>query len=366
MFETLERAILQNGEFMVSAFRYPSGVAALRMSNSAGEIIALPFQGQQIWDMRMFGRRQTMQSMFDQPYPNVPFLRTYGGFLLHCGFTAMGGPGATDTHDLHGELPNMQYDSASLVGDEDEHGVYIALTGSVEFAHAFGAWYRATPEIRMYPHSGVLRVRFAAQNLARTPMEYMYLCHVNFRPVDHGRLHYTAPCDTEHVRVRDNVPAHLNVTQEYRDFLADLAAHPEKHNVLHPDLPFDPEAVLFVDMQSDGAGFAHALQLHPTLDGDLISYRPGELDHAVRWICRTPNQAGLGLVLPATAEPDGYTAEKAKGNVKVLAAGDTYSCDFYTGAVSLPAATRVREHIEAVLGGSAPILDPVALDAESH
>ncbi|MEX2443717.1 MAG: DUF4432 family protein [Alkalispirochaeta sp.] len=361
-----ERIILQYDEFEVSAFRFSTGVEALRLTNSAGELTVLPFQGQQIWDLQMFGRRQTMTSMFTEPRANVPFLRTYGGFLIHCGFTATGGPGPTDTHPLHGELPNISYDEAAIVGGEDEHGIYVGVTGSVEYAHAFGAHYRAVPEIRMYPRSGAIRVRFRGTNLNKTPMEYMYLCHVNFRPIDNARLIYSAPCDTDHVRVRDNVPAHLNVTQAYREFLSDLAQHPEKHNVLSPDLPFDPEAVLFVDMDADASGHAHSVQLHPTGEGDFISYRPAELDHAVRWICRTPNQAGLGLVLPATAEPDGYTAEKEKGNVKELSPGESFECDFFTGALSAPAAQRYAEHVEATLQGNADSLDPVALDAQSY
>jgi hypothetical protein len=367
LFRPDERTILRYGDFVASAFRYSTGVAALRLSNSAGEMTVLPFQGQQIWDFQMLGRRQTMRSMFREPRPNVPFLRTYGGFLLHCGFSAMGGPGPEDDHDLHGELPNLPYDAASLIADEDEHGAYLGITGSVEYARGFGPHYRATPELRMYPRSGAVRVIFRATNLKKTPMEYMYLCHVNFRPIDHAELHYTAPCDTDHITVRSNIPSHLTVSQAYRDFLADLAAHPEKHNRLTPDLPFDPEAVLFIDMETDGAGYSHSLQRLPTGEGDFISYRPAELDHGVRWICRTPDQDGLGLVLPATAEPDGYTAEKAKGNVKLLPPGESFSCDFLTGALSAPATQAYRQHIEAVMEGKPTgSIDPVALDAESH
>lgn len=365
-FHRHQRMILQYDEFEVTAFRFSTGVEGLRLSNSVGELTLLPFQGQQIWDLQMFGRRQTMKSMFSEPRGDVPFLQTYGGFLLHCGFTATGGPGPTDTHPLHGELPNIPYDEAAITGGQDEYGTYVGVTGSVEYAHAFGAHYRAVPEVRLYARSGAIRVRFRGTNLNKTSMEYMYLCHVNFRPVDDSRLVYTAPCDPEHVRVRDNIPSHLSVTQTYRDFLADLARHPEKHNVLAPELPFDPEAVLFIDMDTDDSGNAHSLQLLPTGEGDFVSYRPAELDHAVRWICRTPNQAGLGLVLPATAEPDGYTAEKEKGNVKELPPGESFECDFFTGALSAPAAQRYAKHVTATLEGTADTLNPVALDAESH
>ena len=52
----------------------------------------------------------------------------------------------------------------------------------------------------------------------------------------------------------------------------------------------------------------------------------------VRWICRTPDQDAAGINLPATAEPEGYTAEKAKGYVKEWAAGGEWRCEYVMGA----------------------------------
>jgi hypothetical protein len=66
----------------------------------------------------------------------------------------------------------------------------------------------------------------------------------------------------------------------------------------------------------------------------LSATGPTSCDHGVRWISRTPDQDALGMVLPATAEPEGYTAEKAKGNVKTLAAGAAWRCDREMGALT--------------------------------
>ena len=41
-FESCERRLLETGEFTVSAFRYDSGIEALRVCNARGEIIVLP------------------------------------------------------------------------------------------------------------------------------------------------------------------------------------------------------------------------------------------------------------------------------------------------------------------------------------
>ena len=103
-------------------FLYDSGVQGLRIENELGHIIALPYQGQQIWDCCFLGRNLTMKSMFTDPVPNVGYLQSYGAFLLHCGATAMGVPSKTDTHPLHGELPNAVYERAWLEIGEDEKG----------------------------------------------------------------------------------------------------------------------------------------------------------------------------------------------------------------------------------------------------
>ena len=352
-FKHAERKLASFGSVTVSTFRFSTGVEAVRINNGVGEVLLLPFQGQQIWDASFYGRRLTMKSMFSEPVANVPFLQTYGGFLLHCGFTAMGGPTGSDTHPLHGELPNARYQEARIVAGSDGLGEYVGLTGVYRHTEAFSFNYAARPELRVYEGSGRMRVTFEVRNEKGTPMEYMYLCHANFRPWDGGELRYTAPCDTDHVRVRSNIPAHLSPDPAYVAFLKDLAAHPEKHNRFEPGQPYDPEAVLFVEMQSDKKGLAHAMQLLPAGGADFISYRPAELDHAVRWICRTPDQQGLGIVLPATAEPDGYSKEKEKGNVKTLEPGAVFKTTFELGALETDDAKKLSDHIEAVLEGKA-------------
>jgi hypothetical protein len=57
----------------------------------------------------------------------------------------------------------------------------------------------------------------------------------------------------------------------------------------------------------------------------------------------------LGLILPATAEPEGYTAEKAKGNIKVLPPGGEFYCEMEVGALSEPEAAEMAGHIRKIL-----------------
>ena len=147
-FTEVERVLATHGEMTASTFRYGTGVAGLRIRNSAGHIDLLPFQGQQIWDAVFHGRSLTMGSMFPEPRPNTDYLGTYGAFFIHCGMTAMGNPGAGDTHPLHGEIPNAPFTARLLVGDEGGKP-FMALTGAYQHTVAFAHNYLATPTITL-------------------------------------------------------------------------------------------------------------------------------------------------------------------------------------------------------------------------
>jgi len=344
--------LAERGELTASAFRYPSGVCALRLNNALGELVLLPYQGQQIWDATLRGRRLTMKSMFEQPYPTREFLATYGGFLLHCGATAMGSPSSGDTHPLHGELPNAPYQSAALVFGVDEKGDYLGLTGSYRHTVAFNYNYIATPLVKLYAASSVFTVSMTIHNLKASPMPLMFLEHVNFRPVDGGRLAQSVVCDTENMRVRANIPPFMEVAPGYREFVKVLQEHPEKHLVFDPDLVYDPEMVLYLDYLADENGWARTLHIHPDGSADLLRHRPSQLDHGVRWICRTADQEALGME-PCTAEVEGFSAEKAKGNVRSLPGGATFTSGLEIGVLT-PDETRLEKmRIEQALSGGA-------------
>jgi hypothetical protein len=299
----------------------------------------------------MGGRDIAMQSMFTQPQPTQVYLQTYGAFLIHCGMTAMGVPGPSDTHPLHGEMPNAPYQQAFVIAGEDETGPFIGLHGHFQYTVAFNHNYRAQPTVKLFAGASLCSIRLEVTNLKREPMELMYLAHVNFRPVDNGRLVYSAPGTPEAVRVRRSIPSHIKPGPGYAEFIEELAEHPEKHEVLKPGLAFAPEIVFVIDYRADADGWAHSMQVHPDGSADYIRHRPGQLDHAVRWISRTPDQDCLGIVLPATAESEGYTAEKAKGNIKTLDAGATWACEMWAGVLPPDQAHAMEQHIARINNG---------------
>jgi hypothetical protein len=349
-FAEREKILVEHGPLTASTFRFDSGVCGLRLKNELGQLVLLPFQGQQIWSAEFGGRNLTMKSMFDEPRPTCEYLETYGGFLLHCGATAMGVPSKEDTHPLHGELPNAPYQKVYLVVGQDGKGSYIGLGGQYQYTVAFNHNYVAEPLVKLYAGSTLFEVTMAITNLKHSDMELMYLAHVNFRPVDNGRLVYSAPCTPQHVRVRTSIPSHIKPPPGYVEFIEELARQPDKHNLLVPGLLFDPEVVFFINYLADEEGWAHSMQVHPDGSADYIRHRPEQLDKGIRWISRTADQEALGLVLPATAEPEGYLAEKAKGNIKIIPAQGEFRCQMEMGTLTSAEAERLEEKIARIVG----------------
>jgi hypothetical protein len=344
-----EKALVESGSLSASAFRFDTGVCGIRLTNELGALTMLPFQGQQIWSAEFRGRNLTMNSMFVAPRATREYLETYGGFLLHCGATAMGVPTEKDTHPLHGELPNAPYQVAYLEVGQDDKGPYIGLGGHYQHTVAFNHNYIAEPMVKLHARSSLFEATMTITNLKQSEMELMYLAHVNFRPVDNGRLLYSAPCTPEAVRVRKSIPAHIRPPEGYVEFIDLLGQQPDTHNVLAPDLPFDPEVVFFIDYESDAEGWSHSMQLHPDGSADYIRHRPEQLGHGIRWISRTADQQALGIVLPASAEPEGYTAEKAKGNIRLIPAQGQFQCAFEIGALTPEEASAIAEKIDQIL-----------------
>ena len=349
-FSAGETIIAEHGGLTASVFRYASGVAALRIRNTVGEIVTLPFQGQQIADATFHCRRLTMRSMFGDPVAASSYLGNSGGFLVHCGATAMGNPAQGDSHPLHGELPNLPYASAALIIGNDGRGPFMGLTGAARHTIAFTHNYEIRPVVKLHADDGWIEADVAIRNLKHTPMELMYLAHINFRPHDGARIIDTVPDDAEHIRIRTKLPAGLfKPSETHKAMLDAMLANPALHRDLVPGRPVDPEIVMGLSHRADQDGWAHSMQLLADGTGDFVSHRPKELPGGVRWMTRNADQDALGLFLPGTAEADGYTAEKAKGNVVVLPPQETFRCSLAFGALNPQEADALRNRIAQVM-----------------
>jgi len=345
LFPQCQTELLNIGKLKVFGFRYASGVHALRVQNERGEIIVLPFHGQKVWDATFDGRRLKMRTPVKEPKPTTDFLANMGGFLFHCGMTAIGSPGPEDSHPIHGELVNAPYDCATIEAGADKMGKFIGISGEYEHSAAFGAHYIAQPHLRLYENDTLIQFKMQVKNLNNTPMEYMYLAHINFLPVDHGKFIYSAPYDKSHIHLRQSFPSHTKPTKALRDFVSDLEDDPTIHHVLNPKFVFDPEIVFIIEYESDPEGWAHSMFFHPDGSADYVSHRPDQLDHGIRWISRTPDQQGLGMEI-GTAGVEGFTEEKKKGNVRILEPGAEFFCEYKAGLLEKIVADDLRNTID--------------------
>ena len=317
-----ERETARFGALSASSFRYETGVEALRMKNPRGEIVVLPFMGQMVWSAAFDGVELGMQSMFAAPRPARTIVETYGCLAYHCGILRTGVPGPIDNHALHGEAPCAAIDRAGLACGRDATGRWLAATAEREYAMGFGAHYMARSRVTMREDQTQFDVEMDVENLSATPMDLMYMCHVNFAFAAGARIVQSVPFTPEHVVTRTAIPGHLAPTSAYREFLAELAADPARMERLDEPARYDPEQVFYVKgakPQDDGR--LHYMLMRREGDAFEIAWDPEAMPHTIRWVLANSDQRVAAFAMPATCEPEGYTAEKRKGHVRSLAGG---------------------------------------------
>ena len=198
-FSENKNELISYGAFKIKAFRYSSGVEALEIENEKCSFIFTPFKGQQIWHFKVNGEEISMQTTIKEPTDSSVYLKNYGGFLYHCGVISFGAPDADHPH--HGEIPNEIYNNAYICCGEDENGKFIVLGGELYHEIAFVRKYKFAPQIKLYENSSMFKISVCLENQRAYPMEYMYLCHLNFRPLEGAKLIYSAKTDSEHIKM---------------------------------------------------------------------------------------------------------------------------------------------------------------------
>ena len=168
LFDERRRDVLRTGEWIVTAWRYSTGIAALRITNSRGYIEALPFMGQILWDAVFDGQSLRMDNMFDMPVSARQIVETYGCFAFHSGLLAAGCPSPEDDHPLHGEFPCAPMRSASLVTRHEPCGVTaVTLSSEYEYRIGFGHHYFARPTVTLRAGSAMFDIGLEVTNLSK-------------------------------------------------------------------------------------------------------------------------------------------------------------------------------------------------------
>ena len=319
-----ERVLATHGAFTVTAFRFPSSVEGLRIENARGQVTVLPYLGQMVWDAVFDGRRLTMGNVFPYPRRGSSILETYGAFAYHAGVLRNGTPGPADDHPLHGEMPVAAMDSAHIRFGEDDRGAFAEVGGHVEHVMGFGPHYVARPCVRLHAQSGLIHVEMAVKNLSAHPMELMYMLHANFDFIAGAEIHQPTGFSPESTVIRKAIPGHVTPSPAFKALLEDLAINPARMRRLDEPELYSPEQVFYLrDLGRDQTGRTRLVMELPEGDGFSVSYDPADFPHCVRWILNDGDAQVAAFALPSTCEPEGYTAEKAKGHVRMLSPGET-------------------------------------------
>ena len=183
-----EREAVAAKGLTASLFRYDTGVEAIRLSNTRGNVVILPYMGRMVWSAAFDGVPLEMQSMFPAPRPAETIVETYGCLAYHAGLLRNGVPAAGDNHALHGEAPCADMDEAGIACGTDARGPWIAVTGMRHYTMGFGANYRSTPRVVLRLRETAFDIVMEVENLSAAPMDLMYLCHVNFAFAPSARI----------------------------------------------------------------------------------------------------------------------------------------------------------------------------------
>lgn len=328
MFTTAGMTLLENAEFKVTTFKYPSGIESLKITNSRGHVELLPFMGQIIWDANFDGISLRLKNIFSQPKPATCITDTYGCFAFHSGLLANGCPGPEDTHPMHGEFSCATMDNAWLEITEDT----VALVSHYEYLQGFGYHYIAEPKVTLKKGSARFTIQMHVQNLTASEMPLQYMCHMNYAYVDNGKISSNIPATA--FKLRESIPSHVHPTEKwlaYNEEIKKMQKEGKSMTVLdQPDM-YDPEIVFMADHIDQYADDVIVTMDSPKGYGFKTEFSTKDFPCATRWIMYNPDLQVAAFVLPATCRPEGFLAAKKAGTLVWLKSGEVRDFKVTTG-----------------------------------
>lgn len=343
--------LVSDGELSATTFLYETGIAGLKVKNSRLSMVVLPYMGQQIWEFCCDGRNLTQKSIFDMPQNTTKFGDNYGGLLLHCGLNNINCADEGEDYPLHGELPFADYPSTYTGIGEDEKGKYLAVGGTFIYRNSQELYWAYSPELRIYEGATVCEMHIDIHNRRHAPLDYMFMCHMNWLAVEGSHIVYSAKKDTDHIKPDPIIPdGDSEYAVKMRAFADKVMADPTIVDVLDRETQCaDPELCINVTYEADEDGWGHALQVMPDGGAAYVGFRTKELPYALRWMCRTGDEDGIGIALPTTGTNRSTKYQKANGLYNTLQAGEHDSIRFNFGYMDADAAEKMAAHIEEIL-----------------
>lgn len=320
--------LFHNDEFEVTLFRYDSGIEAVTIKNSRGEVTLLPYMGQMIWDLAFDGISLRMKNMFRQPKAAQAVVDTYGCFAFHSGLLANGCPSPEDTHLLHGEMPCAKMDKAWILLDDDS----VSLGGCVEYVQGFGHHYQAKPAVCLSAGATKIEISMQVENMAAVEMPLQYMCHMNYAYMENGKFYSNLPATA--FKLRESIPAHVKPTEKwlaYNEDIKKLQAAGRSLERLDQPAMYDPEIVFMADEISQYGDKARIELVSPEGHRFVTEFSTQEFNYATRWILYNEDQQVAAFVLPGTCRPEGFLAAQKAGSLIMLKPGECRAFTVVTG-----------------------------------
>lgn len=327
LFTEQPKILLENSDFTVTAFRFASGVEGLKVQNSRGHLVILPWMGQMIWDAEFDGHDLTMRNMFSQPKPATEVVATYGCFAFHSGLLANGCPSPEDSHPLHGEMACAAMDKAWLEIDADS----LRITGRYEYVMGFGHHYQAQPAVVLRKDSALFDIQMAVTNLASVAMPLQYMCHMNYAYVPGATFSQNIPDGA--LKLRESVPAHVKPTERWLAFNQRILQGEATLSTLNEPQYYDPEIVFFADKLGEYTDKPEFRMIAPDGTTYMTRFSSAELNYVTRWILYNGDQQVAAFALPATCRPEGFLAAERSGTLLSVAPQQTRTFTVTTGIV---------------------------------
>lgn len=296
------------------------GVRAFDLRNGNGlEVTVVADRGMSITDASYRGVPLVWKSNSLEKHPlyydpvGQGWLKSFmGGLLETCGLTHFGAPCEDDDESLglHGPVSNLQAMGVCVDqgwrGDEYE----IHLRGAVRQASVFGHQIELRRVVSMKLGEDAIRVSDEIENIGHRVSPLMVLYHMNFgfplvdtpTQLDLFEHHVTlflegaSPEDTDYSRFTE--PTNGFVQRVYTHDLA-----PDENSTCH--------AILSNPELSNGTGL-----------GVHVSFNKASLDFLTEWKMMGEGEYVLGIE-PSNAPVRGRSVERAEGNLKFIAPGET-------------------------------------------
>lgn len=327
MFTAAQYLLYEDDNFQVTTFKYPAGVEGLKVANSRGYLVLLPFYGLMIWDAVFDGISLKEKDGFKQPHWGDQIADTYGAFEFTSGLLANGNPGPEDHHRQHGEAATARMDHAYLIIEDDGS---LTVQSDYEYIKGFGDHYLEKPSVTLHPDSGMFDIRQVVKNLSGyAPMTLQYMCHLCYAYVGDAVMSSNIP--DEAFQLRTSVPDHVHPTPEWLAFTQDLQENGKMIDRLDDPSHYDPEIVFFskdLRQYTDQAEFRMDLADGHTF---LTTFETANLPIVTRWILFNPDQQVAAYCLPGTSTPEGQTAAKKAGTLIMLQPGEEKEFHVTTG-----------------------------------